>query len=81
MGVACLGQIGMDQMLTFGLKYPDLPSTPSSVPRTKWNLDDPSESRALYYRGELHGRCGNWVDGVALQGIRRTQTDENHHLA
>jgi hypothetical protein len=38
-------------------------------------------SRALYYRGELHGRGGNWVDGTASQRTRPTQRYENHHLA
>jgi hypothetical protein len=39
------------------------------------------DSRALYYSDGLGGPLGNWVDRSALQGARRTQTDENHHLA
>ena len=44
-------------------------------------IDDESDSRALYYRGELRGQAGNWVDGTAPHETGQTQKDENPRLA
>lgn len=50
-----------------------------------WLNSDPlagrADSRAFYYSGGLGGRVGNWVDGTAFRGTKRTQAHENHYLA